>query len=69
MWSVLDSSVLPSFIIYSWHWQVSRPNSIPPNTRDNLYQGLPPNVKASLRMQIHNLPIEEVIASLFSCMK
>ncbi|KAI3861407.1 hypothetical protein MKW98_000359 [Papaver atlanticum] len=31
---------------------VSHPNSLPPNTRDTLYQGLPPNVKARLRSHL-----------------
>ncbi|KAI3934827.1 hypothetical protein MKW92_053899 [Papaver armeniacum] len=31
---------------------VSHPNSLPPNTRDTLYQGLPPNVKAGLRSHL-----------------
>ncbi|XP_002963258.2 uncharacterized protein LOC9655198 [Selaginella moellendorffii] len=31
---------------------VSRPNSVPPNTRDTLYQGLPPSIKAALRSRL-----------------
>ncbi|KAI3863626.1 hypothetical protein MKX03_031677 [Papaver bracteatum] len=31
---------------------VSHPNSLPPNTRDTLYQGLPPTVKARLRSHL-----------------
>ncbi|XP_026390558.1 uncharacterized protein LOC113286055 [Papaver somniferum] len=31
---------------------VSHPNSLPPNTRDTLYQGLPPTVKAGLRSHL-----------------
>ncbi|KAG0576407.1 hypothetical protein KC19_5G077900 [Ceratodon purpureus] len=31
---------------------VIRPGSVPPNTRDNLYQGLPPKVKAGLRARL-----------------
>ncbi|CAI0382588.1 unnamed protein product [Linum tenue] len=30
----------------------SRPTSLPPNTRDSLYQGLPPTVKISLRSRL-----------------
>lgn len=37
---------------------VSRPSSVPPNTRDNLYQGLPPSIKSSLRSKL-NFPIRE----------
>ncbi|KAI5067523.1 hypothetical protein GOP47_0018051 [Adiantum capillus-veneris] len=37
---------------------VSRPSSIPPNTRDNLYQGLPPSIKLSLRSKL-NFPTRE----------
>ncbi|XP_051139487.1 protein PSK SIMULATOR 2-like [Andrographis paniculata] len=31
----------------------SRPTVLPPNMRDTLYNGLPPNVKAALRSRIH----------------
>lgn len=34
--------------------QVLRPGSVPPNTRDNLYQGLPPSVKAALRFRLQD---------------
>lgn len=37
---------------------VSRPSSVPPNTRDNLYQGLPPSIKASLRSKL-SFPMRE----------
>ncbi|KAH7315928.1 hypothetical protein KP509_21G071000 [Ceratopteris richardii] len=37
---------------------VSRPSSVPPNTRDNLYQGLPPSIKSSLRNKLSS-PIGE----------
>eukprot|EP00250_Pteridium_aquilinum_P017871 c23814_g1_i1 orf=1077-3236(-) len=37
---------------------VSRPSSVPPNTRDNLYQGLPPSIKSSLRSRL-SFPISE----------
>lgn len=40
---------------------VSRPSSVPPNTRDNLYQGLPPNIKASLRTRLHQFPIKDAV--------
>ncbi|MCO5566341.1 hypothetical protein L7F22_020018 [Adiantum nelumboides] len=39
---------------------VSRPSSIPPNTRDNLYQGLPPSVKSSLRSKLNFTTHEEL---------
>ncbi|XP_024537388.1 uncharacterized protein LOC9649751 [Selaginella moellendorffii] len=45
---------------------VSRPSSIPPNTRDNLYQGLPPSIKMSLRSALYaaaNSNKEELTAS------
>lgn len=38
---------------------VSRPSSVPPNTRDNLYQGLPPNIKSSLRNKLLSFPIKD----------
>lgn len=38
---------------------VSRPSSVPANTRDSLYQGLPPSIKSALRSKIHSTPIKE----------
>ncbi|KAF3789172.1 hypothetical protein EJ110_NYTH09790 [Nymphaea thermarum] len=38
---------------------VSRPSSIPPNTRDNLYQGLPPNIKSALRAKVQSFHVSE----------
>ena len=34
--------------------QVLRPGSVPPNTRDNLYQGLPLSVKAALKFRLQD---------------
>ncbi|KAI3734384.1 hypothetical protein L6452_13852 [Arctium lappa] len=39
----------------------SRPISLPPNMRDNLYNGLPANVKASLRSRLQALDSKEVM--------
>ncbi|KAK9049024.1 hypothetical protein SSX86_032009 [Deinandra increscens subsp. villosa] len=39
----------------------SRPISLPPNTRDNLYNGLPAKVKADLRSRIQALDSKEVM--------
>eukprot|EP00252_Welwitschia_mirabilis_P007888 TRINITY_DN19592_c0_g1_i2.p1 TRINITY_DN19592_c0_g1~~TRINITY_DN19592_c0_g1_i2.p1 ORF type:complete len:673 (-),score=140.39 TRINITY_DN19592_c0_g1_i2:28-2046(-) len=38
---------------------VSRPTSVPANTRDNLYQGLPAAVKSALRSKLHSFPFKE----------
>ncbi|GKV32342.1 hypothetical protein SLEP1_g40958 [Rubroshorea leprosula] len=38
---------------------VSRPSSVPPNTRDSLYQGLPPNVKSALRSKLQSFQLKE----------
>ncbi|KAH9625940.1 hypothetical protein KSS87_020360 [Heliosperma pusillum] len=38
---------------------VSRSNSVPPNTRDALYQGLPPNVKSALRSKLLSFQLDE----------
>lgn len=38
---------------------VSRSSSIPPNTRDALYQSLPPTIKSSLRSKLHSFGIKE----------
>ncbi|KAJ0496110.1 hypothetical protein HanHA89_Chr13g0495981 [Helianthus annuus] len=39
----------------------SRPISLPPNMRDNLYNGLPANVKAALRSRVQTLESKEVM--------
>ncbi|MBA0746119.1 hypothetical protein Gogos_008661, partial [Gossypium gossypioides] len=39
--------------------QVSRSSSVPPNTRDSLYQGLPPTVKSALRSRLQSFQIKE----------
>ncbi|XP_024991664.1 uncharacterized protein LOC112525674 [Cynara cardunculus var. scolymus] len=39
----------------------SRPISLPPNMRDNLYNGLPANVKAALRSRVQALDSKEVM--------
>ncbi|KAK6938490.1 protein of unknown function DUF3475 [Dillenia turbinata] len=38
---------------------VSRSSSVPPNTRDALYQGLPPSVKSALRSKLHSFQNKE----------
>ncbi|KAE8709918.1 protein-tyrosine-phosphatase PTP1-like [Hibiscus syriacus] len=38
---------------------VSRSSSVPPNTRDSLYQGLPPTVKSALRFRLQTFQIKE----------
>ncbi|KAJ6975636.1 hypothetical protein NC653_031464 [Populus alba x Populus x berolinensis] len=38
---------------------VSRSSSVPPNTRDALYQGLPPNIKSALRSKILSFQVKE----------
>ncbi|KAG4984029.1 hypothetical protein JHK87_028778 [Glycine soja] len=38
---------------------VSRSSSVPPNTRDALYQGLPPNVKSALRSRLQSFQVKE----------
>ncbi|CAI0435675.1 unnamed protein product [Linum tenue] len=42
--------------------QASRPTSLPPNTRDSLYQGLPPTVKISLRSRIQMFEEKEELS-------
>lgn len=54
---VIYFSFLKSFLFYIACFmhlfvQVLRPGSVPPNTRDNLYQGLPPTVKSGLRNRL-----------------
>lgn len=38
---------------------VSRSSSVPPNTRDTLYQGLPPGIKAALRSKLQSFQVKE----------
>ncbi|KAG8660762.1 protein PSK SIMULATOR 1 [Manihot esculenta] len=38
---------------------VSRSSSVPPNTRDSLYQGLPPNVKSAFRSKLQSFHVKE----------
>ncbi|XP_057973315.1 protein PSK SIMULATOR 1 [Malania oleifera] len=38
---------------------VSRSSSIPPNTRDALYQGLPPSIKSALRSKLLSFQVKE----------
>ncbi|KAK9049936.1 hypothetical protein SSX86_031096 [Deinandra increscens subsp. villosa] len=39
---------------------VTRSSSVPPSTRDSLYQGLPPNIKSAMRSRLHSYhPKEE----------
>ncbi|XP_022718210.1 uncharacterized protein LOC111276715 [Durio zibethinus] len=38
---------------------VSRSSSFPPNTRDSLYQGLPPTIKSALRSRLQSFQIKE----------
>lgn len=41
--------------------QVSRSGSVPPNTRDALYQGLPPNIKSALRSKLQSFHVKEEV--------
>uniref|UniRef100_A0A2P2LF92 DUF3475 domain-containing protein n=1 Tax=Rhizophora mucronata TaxID=61149 RepID=A0A2P2LF92_RHIMU len=43
---------------------VSRSSSMPPNTRDALYQGLPPSIKSALRSKVQSFQVKEEV-SLF----
>ncbi|KAG8633385.1 hypothetical protein MANES_18G099200v8 [Manihot esculenta] len=38
---------------------VSRSSSVPPNTRDALYQGLPPSIKSALRSKLQSFHMKE----------
>ncbi|KAJ3681530.1 hypothetical protein LUZ60_016019 [Juncus effusus] len=40
---------------------VSRSSSVPPNTRDSLYQGLPPGIKSALKHRLLTFEIKEEI--------
>ncbi|XP_024394485.1 protein PSK SIMULATOR 1 isoform X3 [Physcomitrium patens] len=50
---------------------VTRPSSVPPNARDNLYQGLPPTMKAALRIRLQQnsnldqMTIDELKSELY----
>ena len=47
------------------HNQVSRSSSVPPNTRDALYQGLPPSIKSALRPKLLSFQVKEEVCILF----
>lgn len=38
---------------------VTRSSSVPPNTRDSLYQGLPPSIKSALRSKLQSFHLKE----------
>ncbi|AQK99214.1 hypothetical protein ZEAMMB73_Zm00001d012257 [Zea mays] len=40
---------------------VSRASSVPSNTRDTLYQSLPPTIKSSLRSKLHSFGVKEEV--------
>ncbi|XP_015688156.1 protein PSK SIMULATOR 1 [Oryza brachyantha] len=42
---------------------VSRSSSVPPNTRDTLYQSLPPSVKSSLRSKVNSFVVNEELTA------
>lgn len=44
--------------------QVSRSSSVPPNTRDALYQGLPPSIKSALRSKLQSFHMKEEVLLL-----
>ncbi|KAG1369902.1 Zinc finger protein Pegasus [Cocos nucifera] len=46
---------------------VSRSSSVPPNTRDALYQALPPSIKAALRAKLQSFQVKE--GYLFDCLE
>jgi hypothetical protein len=35
---------------------------VPPNTRDALYQGLPPNIKSALRFKLLSFQVNEEVS-------
>lgn len=47
--------------VISKYYQVSRSSSVPPNTRDALYQGLPPSIKSALRSKLQTFQVKEEV--------
>ena len=47
--------------------QVSRPLSLPPSSRDNLYHGLPKTVKSALRSRLQSYDSEEEVCLFIKC--
>lgn len=41
--------------------QVSRSSSVPQNTRDALYQGLPPSIKSAFRSKLQLFQVKEEV--------
>ncbi|KAK7391166.1 hypothetical protein VNO78_19577 [Psophocarpus tetragonolobus] len=58
-WTVQDKRPEHGKIIALFNFCVSRSSSVPPNTRDALYQGLPPNVKSALRSRLQSFQLKE----------
>lgn len=44
---------------------MSRSSSVPPNTRDALYQGLPPYIKAALRPKLQSFHVKEEVCIVY----
>ena len=44
---------------------MSRSSSVPPNTRDALYQGLPPYIKAALRPKLQSFQVKEEVCIVY----
>ncbi|KAK3007409.1 hypothetical protein RJ639_017080 [Escallonia herrerae] len=51
----LTRVVSPLFLVLA----VARSNAMPPNTRDTLYQSLPPSIKSPLRAKLHSFHVKE----------
>ncbi|URD85146.1 hypothetical protein MUK42_26696 [Musa troglodytarum] len=56
-----DRDFLPPFCANAINFMVSRSNSVPSNTRDSLYQGLPPTMKNAFRCRLQSFQIKEEI--------
>lgn len=66
-WSMLHIISLPIFwTVAAIFDQVTRSGSVPPSTRDALYQGLPPTMKCALRSRLQSFQLtEEVLFRYF----
>ncbi|URD85141.1 hypothetical protein MUK42_26696 [Musa troglodytarum] len=52
---------IKKIIVQMEYKEVSRSNSVPSNTRDSLYQGLPPTMKNAFRCRLQSFQIKEEI--------
>ncbi|KAL3641363.1 DNAJ domain protein [Castilleja foliolosa] len=60
----IDTLSFANFINHGYNLnQVTRSSSVPPSTRDALYQGLPPGIKSALRTRLQSFQLNEELTA------